>query len=66
MKRADLIRKITEAAASSGVEFVFVREGGSHTLYRYDQQNVVIPRHREVNEITAKAILRDLGIRQRR
>ncbi|MGC4745417.1 type II toxin-antitoxin system HicA family toxin [Micromonospora sp. DT201] len=43
--------------------FEKVREGGSHTIYRYGPQNVVIPRHKEINEITARGILRSLGLR---
>jgi mRNA interferase HicA len=42
------------------VEFVFVREGGSHTLYRCGDQQVVIPRHREVRPGTAETIMRKL------
>lgn len=36
------------------------REGGSHSIFRCGPQNVVIPRHREINEITARAIMPDL------
>jgi mRNA interferase HicA len=63
VKRADLIRKIASAAQEAHTPFVLVREGAAHTIYRYGEQNVVIPRHREINEMTARAILRDLGIR---
>ena len=63
VKRADLIRKIDRAAANSGTRFDLVRQGGNHTIYRYGSQNVVIPRHKEINELTAKSILRDLGLR---
>lgn len=63
MKRADLIAKISKAAANAGTRFDRVREGGNHTIYRYGAQNVAIPRHKEINELTAKGILRDLGLR---
>ncbi|GAB3844971.1 hypothetical protein GCM10029963_22590 [Micromonospora andamanensis] len=59
----DLIGKIGKAAAEAGVVFEKVREGGSHTIFRYGSQNVVIPRHKEINELTARAILRSLGLR---
>jgi hypothetical protein len=36
-----------------------VREGANHTLYRMNGNPVTIPRHSEINELTAKAILRD-------
>ena len=49
MKRADLLRRIERAGA------VFVREGGSHTASKL----IAVPRHREINEHTARAIVRD-------
>jgi mRNA interferase HicA len=39
---------------------VFVREGSQHGLYRLGTVRVVIPRHSEINEMTAEAILKDL------
>lgn len=57
MKRLDLIRKIEEDGA------IFVRHGAGHDLYR----NVItgraeaIPRHREIKEILAKAIIKRLA-----
>jgi mRNA interferase HicA len=60
VKRADLLRKISGAAAGKDVTFTLAREGGSHSVYRCGGQNVVIPRHREINEITARSIVRDL------
>ncbi|GAA0716771.1 hypothetical protein Drose_36795 [Dactylosporangium roseum] len=60
MKRVDLLKKIRTAAAGKGVDFGLHREGTSHSIYRCDGQNVVVPRHTEINEITARAIMRDL------
>ena len=60
MKRADLLRKIERAAKDKGVEFVPVREGGSHSIFRCGSQSVTVPRHREINELTARGIMRDL------
>jgi len=51
---------ISEAAAAKGVNFEFIREGGNHTVYRCGRQNVIIARHREINELTAHGTLRDL------
>jgi mRNA interferase HicA len=53
---------IRKAAKVGGVEFVLVREGSEHSIYRYGTQQLVVPRHRELNEITARAILKDLGL----
>jgi mRNA interferase HicA len=63
VKRADLIARISKAAAKAGITFTLVREGGNHSIYRYGSQNVVIPRHKEINEHTARSILRELGLR---
>ncbi len=57
MKFSDLIRRITEEGA------IFVRHGGDHDWYR----NVItgamdaVPRHREVNENTARKIIHKLS-----
>jgi len=57
MKFRDLVSRIEEGGA------VFVRHGGDHDWYR----NVVtgiceaVPRHREVNELLARKIIRRLA-----
>ena len=57
MKFRDLVKIVTDDGA------IFVRHGHDHDWYR----NVItgrmsaIPRHREVNEITARKIIRDLS-----
>ncbi len=63
MKRDDLLKTIRKAARTADVDFELVREGGQHTVYRYGKQQFSVPRHREINEITARAILNDLNIR---
>ena len=57
MKFRDLIRKITDEGA------VFVRHGGDHDWYRNVITGVMqpIPRHREIKETTAKAIIKKLS-----
>ena len=60
MKRVDLIRKVTAAAAAAGKDFTLVRQGGSHSVFRCGSQSVIVPRHREINELTARSIMRDL------
>ena len=56
MKRADLVRKLEEAGCE------LIRHGGNHDWYRNSKTGVAqpIPRHREVNEILAKNILKKL------
>ena len=56
MKRTDLIRIIREEGC------VLARTRGGHDIYR----NVItgatqpVPRHREINELTARSIIRHL------
>ena len=56
MKRRDLIKKLQDAG------FEFVRHGGEHDVYMRGAQKEEIPRHKEVNEKLAKAILRRWGL----
>lgn len=58
MKRRDLIRHLEE----HGCEFL--REGGSHTVYvnRRTRKVSVVPRHRELNELLARKICKDLQV----
>ena len=57
MKRVELLRRLGEEGC------VLVRSRGGHDIYR----NVItgatqpVPRHREINEITARSILRHLS-----
>ena len=56
MKRLDLLRRLDEEGC------VLVRTRGGHDIYR----NVItgatqpVPRHREINELTARSIIRHL------
>jgi mRNA interferase HicA len=58
MKRADLVRHLERHGC------VFVREGGSHTIYKNPADGTfsLVPRHREVKERLARKICDDLGI----
>ena len=42
--------------------FYFVRHGGNHDVYSNGDITIAIPRHREINEILAKKILKEAGI----
>ncbi|MBO9056139.1 hypothetical protein JYQ29_03980 [Curtobacterium flaccumfaciens pv. flaccumfaciens] len=59
MKRTELLRRLARKADENDVEFVFHRHGGSHDLFRFGRNTVVVPRHREVEEMTAPGIVRD-------
>lgn len=54
MKRRDLLKRLEEIADTE-----LVRHGGSHDIYRVGDVQVTIPRHNEINEITAKAIIKE-------
>ena len=57
MKQKDLVNKLIAAG------FIFARHGGNHDIYVRDNVIEKIPRHREINEILAKAILKRNGIK---
>ena len=54
MKRRDLEKKLTELG------FTFERNGGDHDIFASKSGIwVSVPRHRDINEITAKKILKE-------
>jgi mRNA interferase HicA len=57
MKRTELVRKLELAGC------VLIRHGGNHDWYRNPKTGVSqpVPRHREVNELLAKHILKKLA-----
>lgn len=58
MKRRDLIKKL-EAAG-----YKIDRDDGGHTVYEKEGwRPVQVPRHREINENTAKSILKVAGLK---
>ena len=60
MKRRDLLQLIADGARVRGVEWRFVRHGGDHDLWSCRGSVVQVPRHREVDERTARRIIREL------
>ena len=52
MKQRDLVKKL-EAAG-----FIFARHGGNHDIYVRGKDIEKIPRHKEINEMLAKMILK--------
>jgi predicted RNA binding protein YcfA (HicA-like mRNA interferase family) len=57
MKRTDLIRKLEALGCS------LIRHGGNHDWYQNPKNGVSqpVPRHKEVNEILARHILKKLA-----
>jgi mRNA interferase HicA len=60
VKRTLLLRAIARAAKRMGAEWRLVRGRGDHEVWSLDGVRVVVPRHREVNEMTALRIFHDL------
>ncbi len=58
MKYRELIRRPRRIASENGSTLTFVREGSNHELWEIAGERLVIPRHREINERTARAIVR--------
>lgn len=57
MKRRDLIKLLE----SNG--WYLAREGANHDIYTNGQKSEPIPRHREVSENLAKAIIKRQGLK---
>lgn len=56
MKQRELIKRLERAG------FIFDRHGGNHDIYIRNDKIEKIPRHKEINEQLAKAILRKWGL----
>jgi mRNA interferase HicA len=58
VKRRDLVKQLESAG------YRVDRDDGGHTVYEKDgSRPVQVPRHREINENTAKSILKAAGLR---
>ncbi len=57
MKRRDLIKLLEKNG------WYYLREGGRHDIYTNGEKSEPIPRHREINETLAKAIIRKHGLK---
>lgn len=57
MKRRDLIKRIEEFGCQ------LLRHGGKHDIYHNPKTGATqpVPRHKEINEILARKIIRDLS-----
>lgn len=61
VKKRDLLRQLAEIARAGGVGFRLLREGRNHEIWVLGSERLVIPRHREINEHTARGILAEAG-----
>ena len=56
MKRRELIKRLEKGG------FVFERHGSNHDVYMRGEEREEVPRHKEINELLAKAILKRRGL----
>lgn len=56
MKQRDLVKRLEKGG------FVLKRHGSDHDIYTRGDEEEQVPRHREMNERLAKAILRKWGL----
>ncbi|MBQ6568265.1 MAG: type II toxin-antitoxin system HicA family toxin [Treponema sp.] len=56
MKARELIRRLEKAG------FVFVRHGGKHDVYKRGKDEEQVPRHTDLNERLAAAIIKKWGL----
>lgn len=57
MRRKDLIKKLTDNG------WWLLRSGAKHDIYTNGIRNEPIPRHREIDELLAKAIIKRNGLK---
>ncbi len=56
VKRKELEKRLKKAG------FVFVRHGGKHDVFQRGKDEEQLPRHTEINEKLAKAIIKKWGL----
>lgn len=57
MKRRDLIKLFENNG------WYYLRDGGRHDIYTNGKKSEPIPRHREINEMLAKSLIKKYGLK---
>lgn len=57
MKRRDLVRLFERNG------WYFLRDGGRHDIYTNGVESEPIPRHKEINEVLARSLIRKHGLK---
>ena len=60
-KRKDILKAIAAHAKATGLEMT-ITEGGNHTKVQVGDKRTIVARHKEINELTTKAIYKQIGI----
>ena len=57
MKRVDLLKRLKQQGS------VFIRHGGKHDWYQNPETQMCqpVPRHKEINELLAKSIIKKMS-----
>ncbi len=56
MKSRDMIKSLTQNG------FELYRHGSNHDIYKKGKIQITIPRHKEINEETARGIMKEAGL----
>lgn len=56
------MKRMHEMAKAEGLT-LRITEGGNHTKVEIGERQSVVPRHADINEITAKAILKQMSLK---
>lgn len=59
MKKKDLIKHLKGLSKTNDVPFEKLRQGANHEVWAFNGQRLPIPRHNEINELTANGIIGD-------
>ena len=57
MKKQELMKRLRKIARSEQIPFHIARQGGKHEVHQFGTAKLTIPRHAEINERLARAIL---------
>ncbi|BBC34002.1 hypothetical protein SGFS_052960 [Streptomyces graminofaciens] len=58
MHKRTLIQELRQIAANKDADLVLARQGANHEIYTLRGVSLPVPRHREIAEGTAKALIK--------
>ena len=61
-KRKDILKAISNYAKSSNQELI-IKEGGNHTRIWVGDRYTTLPRHREIADLAAQRIYKQIGLK---